>query len=404
MPQKPVYLSKIRIRAYRSCRSVALTLEPDITTLIGPNGSGKTNILQAITLLRARSTSLNRAPKKETSPVRCQIEAEFVVRRRPILFRANIFLRQNEQNEDELLFEYNKWNFKAISGKNEWTVATDLYERDLLAKLGHIKTIRSKSAPKIARKTERMAHRLITEFCSSIGYYGASQFTKPGLCPTSFEVNKDGSLLETNVQSDHVKFMYDLFLMKDRNPTLYENYISLLDSRGLNLVDKISWRTAKFSSSIFEVKAGGKVQSRKTGKVLIIPTIHIRKSQLSFNQLSEGTFRTLALIFYIVTDRSHVLLVEEPEVCIHHGLLNSIIEVIKSFSRDKQIIFSTHSEAVVDQLKPSNLRLVKNLRTRGTTITPISHALSSKGYEALKRYLEKSGNLGEYWRHSGFER
>jgi ABC-type Mn2+/Zn2+ transport system ATPase subunit len=414
MAQHHSYLSRFRVRAYRSCKSVDLSLNKEITTLIGPNGSGKTNLLRAITLLRVRRGPEKR-PSKEVSPIRCQIEAEFTVHKKPILFKATLFIRQNEQNEDEILFEENKWNFKSITGERGWVDSwhgITMVDSKRLRALGPLPLSRSaklqrkklKAIPKKTLAAARDAYRTVGELCLSIGYYGASQFTKPGLCPTSFEINTDGTLLEANLRNDHVKFMYDLYFMKRHNTKLYENYMSLLDRRGLNLIDRILWRTAKFSSSAYEVRAGGKIKSKTTGKVLVIPTIYISKSQLSFNQLSEGTFRTLALIFYILTDKSRILLVEEPEVCIHHGLLNSIIEVIKNFSRNKQIIFSTHSEAVVDQLEPSNLRLVENIRRRGTTVRPVSEALSDKGYAALKKYLETAGNLGEYWRHSGFKR
>jgi predicted ATPase len=135
---------------------------------------------------------------------------------------------------------------------------------------------------------------------------------------------------------------------------------------------------------------------------MVIPTVHVGSAQLSFNQLSEGTLRTLALLFYVTTDKSELLLIEEPEVCVHHGLLKSVIEIIKEFGKSKQIIFSTHSEVVVDNLSPEQLLLVRRQEDSGTTVVPISKAMSNTGYAALKKYLAVTGSLGEFWRHSGF--
>jgi predicted ATPase len=137
---------------------------------------------------------------------------------------------------------------------------------------------------------------------------------------------------------------------------------------------------------------------------MIIPTVHVGGAQLSFNQLSEGTLRTLALLFYIVTDQSELLLIEEPEVCVHHGLLKSLIEVIKEYGRTKQIIFSTHSESVVDSLQPEQLLLVNKDPNRGTIVSSLTKSMSKSGYDALKKYLSTVGTLGEYWRLSGFSR
>ncbi len=124
---------------------------------------------------------------------------------------------------------------------------------------------------------------------------------------------------------------------------------------------------------------------------------------MSFNQLSEGTFRSLAMMFYIITGKSSLLLIEEPEVCVHHGLLASFVEIIKQCSRHRQVVVSTHSDYVIDKLKPENVFLVSNNALRGTVVKPISKAMSNRQYAALKTYLDTAGNLGEYWRHSGFE-
>ena len=85
----------------------------------------------------------------------------------------------------------------------------------------------------------------------------------------------------------------------------------------------------------------------------------------------------------------------------HHGLLTSVVEVIKDFARKKQIIFSTHSENILDQLQPEQVRLVRK-DVFGTTVSTISERMSALQFRALKNYLQTEGSLGEYWRQSGF--
>ena len=138
-------------------------------------------------------------------------------------------------------------------------------------------------------------------------------------------------------------------------------------------------------------------------KKKVVPSIIIDNLNLSPNQLSEGTFKTLALVFYILNDDSNLLLIEEPEVCVHHGLLNSIIELIKIQSNFKQIIISTHSDFVLDKLEPENVVLVDKNRNKGTIAKSLFKTLSKNEFQALKDYLENSGNLGEYWKEGGFE-
>jgi predicted ATP-dependent endonuclease of OLD family len=46
-----MHISKLSIRNYRNFRSISLSLNKGINTIIGENGSGKTNLLNAIRLL-----------------------------------------------------------------------------------------------------------------------------------------------------------------------------------------------------------------------------------------------------------------------------------------------------------------------------------------------------------------
>ena len=59
--------------------------------------------------------------------------------------------------------------------------------------------------------------------------------------------------------------------------------------------------------------------------MLVVPQFVIGTNALSPNDFSEGTFKTITLLFYLMTEKSSALLIEEPEVCVHHGLLSSIV-------------------------------------------------------------------------------
>jgi DNA replication and repair protein RecF len=43
-----VYLSRLALTDFRSYAAVDLRLEPGVSTLIGANGQGKTNVVEAI--------------------------------------------------------------------------------------------------------------------------------------------------------------------------------------------------------------------------------------------------------------------------------------------------------------------------------------------------------------------
>ena len=181
---------------------------------------------------------------------------------------------------------------------------------------------------------------------------------------------------------------------------MYNEYVGFISRQQLGLISRLSWKEIKLSSYTAEVKSQGKVKKVKRYKTLVIPRIQIGSSYLTFNQLSEGTFKTLAMIFYIMTDSSSCLLIEEPEVCVHHGLLTRIIATIRSYSSAKQVIFSTHSDLVLDNIEQEDVFVVDMNKT-GTHVASLAKWAGSQGIKALNAYLCESGTLGEYWKSGG---
>lgn len=245
----------------------------------------------------------------------------------------------------------------------------------------------------------------INEFRASITYYSASQFTDPTKCPSSFEVDEEGRLSDSFPSSTntHLKFLHNLYRLKFENPDLYDSYCEFVSRRQLGLVSRITWREVVLSSNTAEVKSGGTVKKIKKTKTLVIPKVQVGTSHITFNQLSEGTFKTLALIFYTFTDSSRFLMIEEPEVCVHHGLLSRVVSTLKSHAKYKQTVISTHSDQLLDQLEPENVFVVE-IGNTGTKAENLDKWLLANEKRALKDYLSESGTLGEYWKAGGLSR
>jgi ABC-type lipoprotein export system ATPase subunit len=411
MPLPRVHLASFRVRAYRSCKSAAFSPDARLTALIGSNGSGKTNLMQGLMLLCGPQGRRYRQNEEDVSTLESRISATFVVNEKAVGFRASIVYRPTEGNRDQLISSDERWNFREITRKNEWLY---LPYRDFIRSLASRPLERQRvyyhyngiNGREPLPRNLSVLMEAIGDFRRRTLYYSASQFTNPSLCPPSFEIDEGGNLYDQSTPDgssrEHLQFIHQLYRMFKTQQPLYSAYISLVDKRGVKLIDKLQWKEHKSSTKAYEVKAGGKVITTTRTRFVIIPTVYIGDSHLSFAQLSEGTFRTLAILFYVVTGSSRLLLIEEPEVCVHHGLLTSVIEIIREFSQEKQIIFSTHSEAILDKLEPEHVRLVSR-RNSGTVVSTVSKSMSARQYRALKNYLETEGSLGEYWRHSGFE-
>ena len=418
-----VRLTKIDIDGYRSCLNSLFKPHLELSALIGINGAGKTNLLSAIRLLSLQANRYGRTSTETKVSNETIITAWFIVGERNIGLKLEIGLTESNRNTDEVIRIAETWDLFEITGDKGWKKMPPLalflgqgevrlkFEQEVLFHASRIKENPSISRryldqldfdPVLLESTEVIdTLKAVSKFRSGIAYYSASQFTDPTRCPSSFEIDEDSRLSEAyGVSKVHLKFIHDLYALKAGNSNLYAEYEKFISRHHLGLVSRITWKAIVLSSNTADVKSGGNIKKIRKTKTLVIPKIQIGSSYITFNQLSEGTFKTLALVFYVMTDASRCLLIEEPEVCVHHGLLSRIIDTIKAYSKYKQVIFSTHSDLLLDSLQPDNIHVVEMLKG-GTKVTNLESWVGVRGRSALHTYLEESGTLGEYWRSGG---
>ena len=117
-----VVLQKIAIIGYRSCQGTVFQPHPQLSVLIGINGVGKTNILNAIRLLApqdVRRFSSRRIPVDQ-SPPETIITAWFLVDGNRIGIRITLLLGQTAHNNGEVLSCSELWNFGSLTESKQW--------------------------------------------------------------------------------------------------------------------------------------------------------------------------------------------------------------------------------------------------------------------------------------------
>ena len=107
--------------------------------------------------------------------------------------------------------------------------------------------------------------------------------------------------------------------------------------------------------------------------------------------MSDGTLRALGILmaFYQV-NRPRVVAIEEPEATIHPEALATILDLVRSFARDAQIIVTTHSPELLDAkwIEAENIRIV-SWDAGVTQVRP----LGPSSVAALKDHLMGVGEL-----------
>lgn len=408
-----MHLQKVQIKNYRTCIDSTFELDKELSVLIGPNGSGKTNLLSALRILRTLCTTPEFRNRKSEAPASSatEIKSTFIVGKYRIVHTAKVHVVTNEKNADEIVKSTETWNIPTKDSKRK-TIGVSAWQlRNFVSdhhdygwdNSGERDRFKEwlKEQGLVVKTFDYLSQ--ITEYMLGISYYSASQFTNPGSAPVSFEVEGQANRRTGISIVGHKRILYDIYQEYLNKTETYREFLDLVGSDGINLIESLEFDEIQTSSSTYTVRAGGKVVERTKNNLIVVPRISISGQMLSPSQLSEGTFKTFALVFYLVTDKSSLLMIEEPEVCIHHGLLNSIIEMIKQYSHDKQIVVSTHSDSVLDRIEVKNVRSVKRDPLKGTLVTTLSKNMSAREVKALKAYLSNEGSLGEYWKHGDLE-
>jgi ABC-type lipoprotein export system ATPase subunit len=404
-------IAKITIENYRSCAETTFAPNEHLSVLIGPNGSGKTNVLSALRLLPALcSPRHTKSDEPITSP--CKLRVVYEVDGKTVVQVAMLSIVTNEKNQDEITDSDEYWILPDVTGPRRKVhipsaVLTEVYqERSSLRfpsnSRRHDYFYHYMSARGIDNQALPILEKVIG-FVTSINYYSASQFTNPGSSPISFEVESEARRRIGISITGHKKLLFDIYQEHRNKSDIYTEFIGLVGPEGIGLIESMDFDEIATSSSNYSVMTGGKVVKREKTNLLVVPSFKISGNRLSPSQLSEGTFKTLALIFYLVTDKSSLLMIEEPEVCVHHGLLSSIVELIKTYSNDKQIFISTHSDSVLDRVTIDNVFKVRRTKEHGSQVSSIRKNMAARELNALKDYLSNEGSLGEYWKHGDLE-
>lgn len=111
-------------------------------------------------------------------------------------------------------------------------------------------------------------------------------------------------------------------------------------------------------------------------------------------EVSDGTLETLCLFIPLEDERIRLAAYDEPENSVHPWIQEHFVKTCLDKSEEKQIILSTHSREIVDEVPPESLFVIERNNSGESEIRQVQNY-----YPHVKRIVDKKiMPLGEYWK------
>lgn len=389
-------LRELRIQNFRSCADTRVMFPSSVAALVGRNGVGKTNILRAIELLADCATGpiggigeRLEIPSDSKLPLSLTSEVElggtryryFVSYAVDPDFRVEEHLTIQAPNESEATL-LQRHGFELTSPLWDQVLNLNLFSGSMTL----VATVLPPDDPVLAQT------RPLRDFLLRSRYY-------------LLEDRSDARDFVTDVQYEQwrkgfVQFgdpsasvALRLLHMAKADRGMLDEFKALLGENGLGLLGDLNVYTSELRETRRDgaAEVTGKAEEHHIFRFIPSRGMGGAGRPLAFAQLSAGTRRIIRMIVSLLFDRRSLMLVEEPEVSIHPGMLRKLIDMFRSYSHDTQVIFTTHSGDVLDMLEPTEIQIVA-ARDGGTVARPFSQVEA----DAATRFLKEEGSLSEF--------
>lgn len=350
-------LERLRARGWKSFLDIELELHP-LNVLIGANGVGKSNFISLFRFLRAIAREeLQLFVEKEGgaqallhlgSPSAEEIGIELFARgnRLEMVFEST--------RDNRLVFARDVVYWSGYMGE------TDMWTRNPTS--GHKE---SRLPQDVARFGGAGEHLLDTLRNLQVYHFHDTS--------TSARIRHAGPVDDNRfLHSDGRNLAAYLYYLQERHPTSFRQVV----------------QTVRLVAPYFK---DFQLAPRRLdpGKIVLEWNQHGTSEYFNASQLSDGTLRFIALATMLLQpDLPRTILVDEPELGLHPFAVTLLGSMMRTASKRAQLIVSTQSSLLVDQMKPEDIVVVDHRQG--------SSRLHRLDPAELDTWLEKY-SLGELW-------
>lgn len=371
-------IRRLVVENYRSLGQIDITLEP-LSVLVGANGAGKTNLLDALRFLRDAVTRT--------------LEVAIADRRGMAGIRRRELTGMLHAMHIQLFLEGPRWageyGFTISSGRQESYRIT--WEKLSVQRDGTVTTLETKDGrwlqwPSTDEQEIEVAADQLAIPTAGLLFPNLVQLLFPSLMDMFHFI---GSMSFYTFGSDQYRLPQppaDPYPLDENGRNLASALRSLKETnRHRDLVEALGKVTPGIADFTVQ-QLGGYLVTRllhaPAGPADAVPSF-----ELEFE--SAGTLHALAILAALYQDPPRSLIaLEEPDSTLHEPALGVLADVLREASLRSQVIITTHSPELVSRLPIDRLRIVEN-RSGVTAIGPISDVQRA----AVSEQLFSSGEL-----------
>lgn len=342
-------ISRLELRNWKNFRNVEISDLPEVVYVIGPNASGKSNLLDALTFLgdatRPEGGGLRQAVRKRggMGQVRClhaKSEAD-----------VKIEVDLSDEN-DNLLWTYSL-TFRSWEESDEPVVLQESATR-------HYKTAPSKT---LLKKTLKKGNRVSDNFFMADIERLGSDKTLKNLAGFLSQIRHFYIIPQFIKINDQISGE-----LMDGDP-FGRGFISWMNSEEAKIkASRIRKIEKSLKSAMPQLENLNLVSDKLTGK----PHLEVKlKNQRCHgavqreDQISDGTIRLVAMLWICYGISGHSVIIEEPELSLSDGVIKDLSwffeKSLRESEEEGQIFVSTHNASLLSNtgIDPDGVIVVK---------------------------------------------
>ena len=383
MSERKAFLEKIHIKNFLSLRNVTLPLKP-LTVLVGPNASGKSNVLRVLRFLKSMT--------RETP-----LPAEFI-RERFWSGASNCIIIQLQAEVEGSRIGYdlvlktdaNNFLFDEELSVNDLKIVSILAQKyEVLIKDDKNEAINTSKPFGIHEENSPVSSRILSDFIKAWEFYdfqpGHMRDRPPGLdqeelYPSS-PPNEQMSMLSLGSEQ----------MAEISNTRFHIGIKELLSSWYKDDRERFDCVSDSLAASINFKIDFNEIDGRNQ-----LCLLEGYKNPISLQKASEGTLRLIAYYILLHQDELPPLIaIEEPERNLHPGVLKEIAYVLERIAERTQVIITTHSSQLLDAFSSDSLSdwlgvlLLRNRPGLGTEVLNLEEIRGKR--ESLDGWISDFG-------------